>query len=58
MAFPFSQRQLSLYVSLSEVNKIKSSGLAHQMDHETSFLNDLDWSMSDLFEEGTIITYN
>ena len=51
MAFPFSQCQLPLYVPLSEVNKIRSSELAHQMDHETSFLNDLDWSMSDLFEE-------
>jgi len=50
MAFPFSQCQLSLYISLSEVNKIKSSELAQQMDHETSFLNDLNRSMSDLFE--------
>jgi hypothetical protein len=50
MAFPFSQCQLSLYVPLSEVNKIKSSELAHQMDHEPSFLKDLNWSMSVLFE--------
>jgi hypothetical protein len=50
MAFPFSQRQLSLYIPLSEVNKIKSPELAHQMDHETSFLYDFDWSTSDLFD--------
>jgi hypothetical protein len=41
MAFPFSQRQLLLYVLLSEVNKIKPFELAHQMDHGASFLNDL-----------------
>jgi hypothetical protein len=40
MAFPFSQRQLFLYVPLSEVNKIKSSELTRQMDHETSFPKD------------------
>jgi len=56
MAFPFSQRQLFLYVPLSEVNKIKSSELAHQMDHEASFLNDL---VDVRFIRGVaIITYN
>jgi hypothetical protein len=50
MAFPFSQRQLSLYIPLSEANEIKSPELAHQIDHETSFLYDFDWSMLDLFE--------
>jgi len=54
MAFPFPQSQLSLYVLLSEVNKVKSSELAQQMDHETSFLNDLNRSISDLFEEYTL----
>ena len=54
MAFPFSQCQLSLYIPLSEVNKIKSSELAHQMDHGTSFLNNLNWSMLDLFEQHTL----
>ena len=56
MAFPFSQRQLFLYVPLSEVNKIKSSELAHQMDHEASFLNDL--VDVRFIRGGNIITYN
>jgi len=51
MAFPFSQCQLSLDVGLSEVNEINSSELAHQIDHGTSFLNDLNCSMSDLFDQ-------
>lgn len=49
MAFPFSECQLPLYIALSEVNKIKSSELAHQMNHETSLLNRLSWSVLDLF---------
>ena len=56
MAFPFSQRQLLLYVPLSEVNKIKSSELTHQMDHEASFLNDL-VDIRFIWEVG-IITHN
>jgi hypothetical protein len=45
MAFPFSQCHLSLDIPPSEVNQIKSSELAHQMDHETTLLNDLNGSM-------------
>ena len=41
MAFPFSQCQLSLDVGPPEVNKIDSSELAHQMDHEMRSLHDL-----------------
>jgi hypothetical protein len=34
MAFPFSKCKLSLYIPLSEINKIDSPKLAHQMNHE------------------------
>jgi hypothetical protein len=40
MALPFSQCQLPLDIPFSEVNKIKSSELTRQMDHETSFPKD------------------
>jgi hypothetical protein len=50
-AFPFPQCQLSLYIRLSKINKINSSQLPHQMDHGTSFLHGLNWSMSDLLKQ-------